>query len=238
MIRLRPAHQRGHADHGWLNTYYTFSFADYYDPDWMGFRSLRVINEDRVQPGRGFPTHGHRDMEILTYILEGSLEHKDSMGTGSIIYLGEVQRMTAGRGVTHSEYNPSPTDAVHLLQIWILPENPGLEPSYEQRKFSEQDRRGKLLLVASRAEGTGETKNGAVRIHQDAKLFASLLEDGETVRYDLPPHRHAWLQVARGAVTLNRQQLRAGDGAAVSQESALQISATSNGSEILLFDLA
>ncbi|HEV2113923.1 MAG TPA: pirin family protein [Terriglobales bacterium] len=235
MIKVRKAEERGHADHGWLNTFHTFSFADYYDPANMGFRSLRVINEDWVQPGRGFGTHPHHDMEIITYIMEGALEHKDSMGTGSVIRPGEVQRMSAGTGVTHSEFNPSRTEPVHLMQIWLLPERSGIKPSYEQRDFPRDERRGKLQLVAS-----GDAEDGALMIHQDAKLFATELAQGERVKHDLAPGRYAWLQVARGNVKLNGQELKAGDGAAVTSEPELVISANGDGkpSELLLFDLA
>jgi len=234
MITLRPSNERGHANHGWLDTYHTFSFDSYHDPEHMGFRSLRVINEDWVAGGKGFPPHAHRDMEIVTYILEGALQHQDSMGNGSVIRPGEVQRMSAGTGVTHSEYNPSPTERLHLLQIWIRPESRNLEPSYEQKKFAAEGRRGRLQLLASR-----EARDGSVTIHQDAALYAAALEPKETVRHQLEGGRHAWLQVARGAVTLKGVALKAGDGAAASDESALEVAgAGSEASEILLFDLA
>ncbi len=234
MIRVRPASERGHAKHGWLDTYHTFSFDTYHDPAHMGFRSLRVINEDLVAGGKGFPPHAHRDMEIVTYILEGALEHRDSMGNGGVIRPGEVQRMSAGTGVTHSEYNPSATESVHLLQIWIRPEARNLTPSYEQKKFDVAGRRGRLQLVASR-----ESRDGSVKIHQDASLYAAALAPGEKVRHKLAAGRHAWLQVARGAVMLNGQSLKAGDGAAVSDEPALDIAGDGSGeSELLLFDLA
>src|SRR5262245_55302257 len=220
MIQIRRRDERGHFDHGWLNTYHTFSFDRYYDPRHMGFRALRVINEDRVAPAQGFGTHPHRDMEIITYILEGALEHKDSMGTGSIIRPGEIQRMSAGTGVTHSEFNPSRTEPVHLLQIWILPEAVGIKPSYEQKQFSRDEIRGKLRLIASR-EPVGE----AVKIHQDVRLFATLL-DGQTIKYELPKDRYAWLQIARGTMKLNGTVLEAGDGAAASEESGLELSGT------------
>jgi quercetin 2,3-dioxygenase len=232
MITIRNAAERGHFDHGWLDTYHTFSFADYYDPRHMGFRTLRVINEDRVQPGRGFPTHAHQDMEIITYILQGALEHKDSMGTGSVIRPGDVQRMSAGTGVTHSEYNASKTEPVHLLQIWILPERRGLPPGYEQQAFPEAERRGTLRLVASR-----DGRAGSVTIHQDAEVYAGMLGNGHGVQHQLRPGRHAWVQVARGAVTLNGQLLHAGDGAQVGQEERLSFTAGGD-AEILLFDLA
>lgn len=234
MITLRPSAERGHANHGWLDTYHSFSFDTYHDPKHMGFRSLRVINEDFVDGGKGFPPHGHRDMEIVTYILEGALQHQDSMGSGGVIRPGEVQRMSAGSGVTHSEFNASPTERVHLLQIWILPEARGLEPSYEQKKFAAEGRRGKLQLLASR-----DARDGSVRIHQDAALYTAALAPKEAVTHALVAGRHAWLQVARGAVTLNGVALKAGDGAAVSDERALEISGAGSGdSEVLLFDLA
>jgi quercetin 2,3-dioxygenase len=232
MIQVRKAAQRGRFDHGWLDTYYTFSFADYYDPAHMGFRSLRVINDDRVQPGQGFGMHGHRDMEIVTYVLDGALAHRDSMGNGSIIRAGELQRMTAGTGVRHSEFNPSDTEWVHLYQIWLLPERKGLQPSYEQKAFAEEVRRGSLRLVAS---PTGE--HGSLTIRQDARLYLSTLQAGETVAQVLKPGRHAWLQVLRGRVTLGVQPLAAGDGAAVSDEERLEIIGH-NDAEVMLFDLA
>jgi len=228
MIELRHRDERGHFDHGWLNTYHTFSFDRYYDPQHMGFRALRVINEDRVAPAQGFGTHPHRDMEILTYILEGALEHKDSMGTGSVIRPGEIQRMSAGTGVTHSEFNPSRNEPVHLLQIWILPEATGIKPSYEQKEFNRDEMRGKLRLIAAR-----EPVTGAVKIHQDVRLYATILE-GQTITYDLQKGRFAWLQVARGSLQLDGIKLEAGDGAAVAENETLQI--TGNG-EALLFDL-
>jgi len=230
MIQIRKAEERGHFDHGWLNTYHTFSFADYYDPEFMGFRALRVINEDRVEPGRGFGTHSHRDMEIVTYVLEGELEHRDSMGTGSVIRPGEVQRMSAGTGVLHSEVNPSRSKGVHLLQIWILPERHGIRPEYEQKTFPAEERNGKLRLVASQ-----DGADGSLTIHQDARLFAGMLRNGEPIRYDLQPGRYAWLQVARGTVEVNGQKLNAGDGAAVEDEKALTLEGQD--AEVLLFDL-
>jgi redox-sensitive bicupin YhaK (pirin superfamily) len=232
MITVRPANERGHADHGWLNTYHSFSFASYFDPNHMGFRSLRVINEDWVQAGGGFGTHPHRDMEIITYVLEGALEHRDSMGTTSAIRPGEVQRMSAGSGVTHSEYNHSPAEAVHLMQIWILPAEKGIQPSYEQQLFPAEEKRGRLRLVAS-----PDGRDGSVTIHQDAELYVTLLEPGETVTHGLGPERHAWVQVARGGVTLNGTALQAGDGAAISAEDSLEITGTEP-AEVLLFDLA
>lgn len=232
MITIRKSADRGHLNHGWLDTYHTFSFDQYYDPDHMSFRSLRVINEDRVDAGRGFPTHSHRDMEIITYILSGALRHQDSMGNGSIIEPGDVQRMTAGTGVSHSEFNPSQSEAVHLLQIWILPNTRGLKPGYEQKAFSEEERKGRLRLIAS-ADG----REGSVTVNQDASIYASILEEGEEVTKSLDPQRHAWIQVARGEVEVNGNQLVQGDGAAVSEEEELKISATAP-AEILLFDLA
>ncbi len=232
MISVRRADERGHADHGWLDTRHTFSFADYHDPKYLGFRGLRVINEDRVQPGQGFPPHGHRDMEIVSYVLAGALEHKDSMGTGSVIRPGDVQRMSAGTGVRHSEYNHSKDEPVHFLQVWILPERRGLEPGYEQRHFSDADKRAGLRLIASR-EGT----DGSVTIHADAKIYAAVVEQGQRLRHALAEHRHAWLQVARGAITLNDRPLVHGDGAAVSGEPALTIAGAER-AEVLVFDLA
>jgi redox-sensitive bicupin YhaK (pirin superfamily) len=232
MIKIRKAEDRGHFDFGWLDTYHTFSFGDYYDPSHMAFRSLRVINEDVVQPGRGFPTHGHRDMEIVTYILEGALEHRDSMGSGSIIRRGDAQRMSAGTGVRHSEANPSKDEPVHLLQIWIIPEREGQQPEYEEKKFADEETRNRLRLIIS-----PDGNDGAVRIHQDARIYASVLDEGESVNHQIPTGRHAWLQVAGGAVALNGTQLKHGDGAAVSQENQLSIVARES-SEVLLFDLA
>ena len=236
MITVRPSGERGHANHGWLDTFHTFSFGDYHDPAHMGFRALRVINEDRVQPGRGFPTHPHADMEIVTYVLAGALAHKDSMGTGSTIRPGEVQRMSAGTGITHSEYNASQTEPVHLLQIWILPARRGLRPEYEQKAFPEAERRGRLRLIASE-----DGAEGSVTVHQDVRLYASTLASGEHVAHALAAGRSAWAQVARGGVRLNGTALAAGDGAAVSGESRLEIAANGaagTASEILLFDLA
>jgi redox-sensitive bicupin YhaK (pirin superfamily) len=231
MIQIRKSSERGHFDHGWLNTYHTFSFAEYYDPKWMGFRTLRVINEDFVKPQEGFPTHAHRDMEIVTYVLEGALQHKDSMGNGSVIVPGEVQRMSAGRGVTHSEYNHSKVDPVHLLQIWILTEKNGIEPGYEQKTFSDDEKRGCLRLIASR-----EGREGSVTIHQDTDLYASILKPGEKASLDLRPGRHAWIQVVRGEVLLNGQSLLDSDGAAVSDEKAAELTARTD-AEVLVFDL-
>jgi redox-sensitive bicupin YhaK (pirin superfamily) len=232
MVSVRPSAERGRSELGWLSSRHTFSFADYRDPRHMGFRSLRVINEDRVQPGAGFPTHGHHDMEIVTYVVEGALEHEDSMGNGSVIRPGEVQRMTAGTGVTHSEYNPSRTEPVHFLQIWILPERQGLAPGYEQRAFPAAELQGRLRVVASR-----DGRDGAVTVHQDARLFAARLAPGEEIVHALAPGRHAWVQVVRGELALDGTALAAGDGAAVSDTARLALSARAS-SELLLFDLA
>ena len=232
MITVRRSNERGGGDYGWLNTKHTFSFSDYWDPRWMGFRSLRVINEDYVAPSSGFPTHPHNDMEIITYVLEGQLEHKDSLGTGSVILPGDGQRMTAGRGIRHSEYNPSKSEQVHLYQIWILPEKKGLEPSYEQKTFPTEEKQRKLRLIAS-----PDAKDGSVKINQDARLFVTLLKPGEEVAHTFAQGRHGWLQVAKGSVELNGQKLGAGDGAAISDEQKLTIKGTKD-SEVLLFDLA
>lgn len=232
MITIRKAEERGHFDFGWLNTYHSFSFGDYYDPNHMQFRSLRVINEDFVAPGRGFPKHGHRDMEIVTYILAGALEHRDSMGTGSIIRRGDAQRMSAGTGVRHSEANPSAEEPVHLLQIWILPEAQGLEPEYEEKKFADDEKRNNLRLIVS-----PEGSDGSVRIHQDAKIYASLLDKEREVVHNLANGRSAWLQVAAGSVTVNGVTLKQGDGAAVSSEPSVRVTAQES-AEVLLFDLA
>jgi hypothetical protein len=233
MITLRRASERGHANHGWLDSHHTFSFADYYDPRHMGFRKLRVINEDRVQPGRGFGTHPHQNMEILSCVLEGGLEHKDSMGTGSVIRPGDVQRMTAGTGVTHSEFNASRSEQVHFLQIWVMPERAGLTPSYEQKTFSASDKQGKLRLVASR-----DGREGSVVIHQDLSLYATLLGAGEQVTHTLAPGRHAWVHVARGEVKIGDRKRVAGDAAAVSDEASLALDGVEGGGEVLLFDMA
>jgi len=232
MITLRKSEDRGHFDLGWLDTYHTFSFDRYYDPAHTHFRSLRVINEDRVAPGQGFPTHSHRDMEIITYILEGALEHRDNMGNGSVIRPGDVQRMTAGSGVSHSEFNSSRDQIVHLLQIWIVPDARNLPPSYEQKFFTAEDRSGKLRLIAS-PDGSA----GSVTIHQDARVYTALLNDSQLIKHTLPPNRYAWIQLARGTLTVNDLELKAGDGAAVSDEQELKIAAGEN-AELLLFDLA
>lgn len=232
MITLRKSENRGHANHGWLNSYHTFSFANYYDPAQMGFKSLRVINEDRVHSGKGFPTHSHNDMEIVTYVLEGALEHKDSLGTGSIIRPGDVQRMSAGTGIAHSEYNHSQTEGVHFLQIWILPNKKGVKPTYEQKTYSDEEKRGNLRLILS-----GDGRSNSVTIHQDVDTYTTLLDTGEQVIHQLKPNRHAWVQVARGSVMLNDNLLEAGDGAAVSNEESLTLVGKEM-AEVLLFDMA
>jgi len=227
MIALRPAEERGHTRLSWLDSRHSFSFDRYYDPRHMGFRVLRVINEDRVDPGQGFGTHPHRDMEILTFVLEGVLEHKDSLGSGSVIRPGDVQRMTAGTGISHSEFNPSRTEPVHFLQVWILPERPGLEPSYEQRSFPAAG----LRLVGSR-----DGREGSVRIHQDVLVYVARLSPGEEVVHALAPGRHAWIQMARGAAQVNGTRLGAGDGAALSEERSVTLRGV-DGAEALLFEL-
>jgi redox-sensitive bicupin YhaK (pirin superfamily) len=226
----RPAKERGHFNHGWLDTYHTFSFADYYDPNWMGFRSLRVINDDLVMPGQGFGTHPHRDMEIITYILSGALEHKDSMGNGRVIRTGEVQYMSAGTGVQHSEFNPSPNEAVHLLQIWILPDRKGVAPRYAEKSFAKLSP-GQFHLVTSK---TG--RDGSIAIHQDADLWLAKLAPGQTVTHALAGGRHAWVQVAEGEVILDGEPLSAGDAVGANQETKLELKATKP-TQVLLFDL-
>jgi hypothetical protein len=232
MITIRPANERGGADHGWLDTKHTFSFSDYYDSRHMGFHSLRVINEDRVAPGRGFGTHGHRDMEILSYVVSGGLGHRDSMGKSEVIRPHEWQRMTAGTGVRHSEMNASKTEPVHFFQIWIIPEAESIAPGYEQKLFAPEDKSGRLRLVASH-----DGREGSLKIHQDVSVYNALLKGGEAVEHQLEPGRHAWLQVVKGTVGLNGTRLGAGDGAAISEESTLTISAGDD-SEVILFDLA
>jgi quercetin 2,3-dioxygenase len=232
MITLRPARARGHKNHGWLNANHTFSFGSYYDPQHMQFRALRVMNEDFVSPGMGFGTHPHNDMEIVTYVLEGALEHKDSMGNGEVLRPGEFQRMSAGTGITHSEFNPSKDEPVHLYQIWQLPEKDGITPSYEQKRFPEEERRNQLRLVASRDQA-----DGSLLIHSDARVYLSTIDQGRSVTHELAANRYAWLQVLRGSVTLNGQPLDTSDGAAIANETSLNIEATTD-AEVMLFDLA
>lgn len=231
MFVKRPAGERGHGQHGWLDSRHTFSFSEYHDPRHMGFRALRVINEDRVAPGQGFGTHAHKDMEIISYVLEGALAHRDSLGTGEVLRPGEFQRMTAGTGIQHSEFNPSETEPVHFYQIWIMPERRGLPPTYEQRSFPETERQGRLRLVAS-----PDGQDGSLTVKQDVKVFLSTLEDGQQVTHEPGPGRYAWLQVLRGAVQLAGQELVAGDGVAISGEPTLVVQAYGP-SEVMLFDL-
>lgn len=232
MIRIRPARERGHFNHGWLDTWHTFSFGQYRDPDHMGFRALRVMNEDFVAPGSGFGTHPHHDMEIVTYVLSGALEHRDSLGHGEVLRPGEFQRMSAGTGIEHSEFNPSRHEPVHLYQIWLRPERPGLTPSYEQKQFDAAERHNRLRQVASR-----DAAEGSLRIHQDARIYLGSLDTGAEATQRLAAGRHAWLQVLRGRATLSGVPLQAGDGAAVSDEASLRIAAVED-CEVLLFDLA
>jgi len=232
MVTIRKAAARGHAQHGWLESYHSFSFADYHDPDHMGFRALRVINEDRVRAGSGFPTHSHRDMEILSYVLEGALEHRDSIGTGSIIRPGDMQRMSAGRGVSHSEFNASKSEPVHFLQIWLVPTVRGIEPGYEQKAFAPAELAAGLRPVAS-----PDGRDGSLTVHTDATVLCATLRPGQSVEHALAPGRHAWVQVARGALRLGDTALEAGDGAAVSGEAAVRLVA-SDAAEVLVFDLA
>ncbi|MGB2676827.1 MAG: pirin family protein [Candidatus Acidiferrum sp.] len=232
MIHIRKSDARGHANHGWLDSRFTFSFADYYDPAQIHFRTLRVMNDDRVAGGAGFPTHPHRDMEIVTYVLEGALQHRDSMGNGSVIRPGDVQYMSAGTGVTHSEFNASETESVHLYQIWMFPDHKGHKPAYGQKHFAEADKRGKLRLVVS-----PDGRDGSVKIRQDNELYATVLARGETVKHDLKPQRHAYVQVVRGSVTLNGQTLETGDGAAISEERSIELAGVQD-AEVLVFDLA
>ena len=231
MIAVRRASERGHGQHGWLDTYHTFSFNDYYDQQYMGFRVLRVINEDRVEAGQGFGIHGHRDMEIISYVLEGALGHKDSLGNGSVLRPGEFQCMTAGTGIRHSEFNPSDSEPVHFYQIWLLPDREGLAPSYDQRAFPEDERRGRLRVVAS-----PDGRDGSLTIHQDAEVLLTSLAAGERVTHELAPGRHAWLQVLRGSAQVNGVPLATSDGAAMSDESSLTVLATET-CEAMLFDL-
>jgi redox-sensitive bicupin YhaK (pirin superfamily) len=231
MITIRRSNERGHANHGWLDTHFSFSFADYYDPRFMGFRDLRVINEDFIEPAQGFPKHGHRDMEIITYVISGEVSHRDSMGNGETVRPNEVQRMTAGTGVLHSEYS-SPTDRTHLLQIWILPEKQNLQPGYEQKEFAREEKEGRLRLIASRG---GD--DGSVHINQDVKLYASVLKSGEEVSLEMESGRHAWIQLISGSLDVNGERLEAGDGAAISDESRLGMKALGENTEFLVFDL-
>jgi redox-sensitive bicupin YhaK (pirin superfamily) len=232
MMTTRLARERGHADHGWLNSYHTFSFADYYDAAQMGFRSLRVINEDRVQPGQGFGKHPHRDMEIISYVLEGALEHRDSMGTAGVIRPGDVQRMSAGTGVTHSEQNASKVEPVHFLQIWLLPDKRGVAPGYEQKMFSDQEKRGRLRVVAS-----PDGHEGSLKIQSDTRLYAGLFDKGQSGELPLARGRHAWVQVARGKVRINGAELEAGDGVSFSDEPLVKIEGVER-AEVVVFDLA
>ena len=232
MLNIRPAEQRGHAEHGWLDSHHSFSFAEYYDPAHMGFGALRVINEDRVAPAMGFGAHPHRDMEIISYVLEGALQHRDSMGTGSVIRPGDVQRMSAGSGVTHSEYNASKTEPVHFLQIWLVPSERGIKPSYEQKAFSSESKQGRLRVVAA-----PDGRDGSVTLHTDAVLYAGLFEPGERAELELADNRRAWVQVVRGQVRIAGSVLKAGDGAAISQETKLVIEGVEP-AEVLVFDLA
>ena len=232
MITIRKAEDRGHADHGWLNTYHTFSFADYHDPEQMGFRGLRVINEDRVRPGEGFGTHPHRDMEIISYVLEGGLQHRDSMGNGSVIKPGDVQRMSAGSGVTHSEFNASKDELVHFLQIWLLPAERGIKPSYEQKTFTPKETAGRLRLVAS-----PDGRDGSVTIHTDAAVYTGLFDKGVTGELAVAKGRYSWVQIARGKARINGHELKAGDGVALSGEDLVRIEGV-EASEVLVFDLA
>jgi quercetin 2,3-dioxygenase len=228
---VRRSIDRGHVQIDWLNSYHTFSFGSYQDRDWMGFRSLRVINDDIIAPASGFGTHGHRDMEIITYVLSGALQHQDSLGTGAVIYPGEVQRMTAGTGITHSEFNHSPSQSVHLLQIWIIPDTDNLTPSYEQKAFTPEEKQGKLCLVASR-----DGRDGSVTIHQDANMYVGLIAANDSISYQVQPNRSVWLHVAQGEVTLDDRLLTAGDAIAYPGGSKLELSSSTSG-EILLFDL-
>ncbi|MCO6511100.1 MAG: pirin family protein [Aridibacter famidurans] len=232
MIKVRKAEERGHANYGWLDTNHTFSFNTYYDPEFMGFRTLRVINEDRVEPGKGFGTHGHKDMEIISYVVEGALAHKDSSGGSEVLKPHEVQRMTAGTGIRHSEFNPSDEEKVHFYQIWIVPDQNSLEPGYEQTYFAPEEKKGRLRLVASKG---GD--DGSVKINQDVALYASILEEGDSVTHAFAEGRHGWIQVIKGSVEVNGMKLDASDGAAVSDESRIEIVSTAGESEVLLFDL-
>ncbi|TNE66164.1 MAG: pirin family protein [Alphaproteobacteria bacterium] len=231
MITVRRSEDRGHANHGWLQSQHTFSFASYFDPNHMGFGPLRVINEDRVQGGQGFPTHGHRDMEIISYVIDGALEHKDTLGTGSVIVPGDVQRMSAGSGIRHSEYNHSPADTVHFLQIWIIPAKEGIRPSYEQKRFTAEEKTGQWRLV-----GSPDGRDGSVTIHQDVNLYAALVKSGDSIEHHTRPDRNLWVQVVRGGVSVNGKRLKAGDGAAIEDEDLIELVASTD-SEVLLFDM-
>lgn len=231
MIEIRPAKERGHANHGWLDSHHTFSFADYYDPNHMGFRALRVINDDTVEGGQGFGTHPHRDMEIISYVLEGALQHRDSMGTGSVIRPDDVQRMSAGTGVTHSEFNASKVEPVHFLQIWLIPRERGIKPGYEQKTFSREEKSGRLRLVAS-----PDGRDGSTTVHSDALVYAGLFDGDQKAELALSPERHAWVHVASGRVSVNGHALAAGDGVALSSEPSVRID-SGEGAEVLVFDL-
>jgi redox-sensitive bicupin YhaK (pirin superfamily) len=233
MITIRPRHERGTANFGWLDSRHTFSFGNYYDPQHMGFASLRVINEDKVIPAKGFGTHGHRDMEIISYVLSGALEHRDSMGNGSVIHPGDVQRMSAGTGITHSEFNASAIEPVHLLQIWLLPNERGLQPSYEEKHFSPQEKPGQLILV-----GSSDGRDNSVTIHQDVNLYVASLKNSDTINYQIDKNRAVWIQVAKGSISLNGKLLEAGDGAAIVDETQITLTANNDTGEILLFDMA
>ena len=231
MLTIRKSEERGHANHGWLDSYHTFSFAGYYDPQHMAFRSLRVINQDQIAGGKGFGTHPHRDMEIITYMLDGALEHKDSMGNGSVIRVGDVQRMSAGTGITHSEFNPSATESAHLLQIWIMPNQESVKPSYEQISFSREEKLNQLRLIAS-----PDGRDRSVTIYQDAYIYASILEDGVEVTHTVKQNRYAWIQVARGSVLVGDRLLNTGDAISSDQIGDLKLTGKGN-AEILVFDL-
>ncbi|MEN9708308.1 MAG: hypothetical protein RIQ68_716 [Pseudomonadota bacterium] len=230
--QIRRANERGHANHGWLDSFHTFSFADYYDPAQMGFSALRVINEDRVSAGQGFGTHGHRDMEIISYVVEGALEHKDSIGTGSVINAGDVQVMSAGSGIRHSEFNPSASAPVHFLQIWVLPNATNHTPRYDQKTFTPDDKRGRARLVVS-----GDGRDGSLMIHQDADIYAGLLDDGASLKHELRPDRRGWIQLVRGALDVNGAKLSSGDGLALENERLLTLTASGANTEFLIFDL-
>lgn len=232
MITIRKSEARGKANYGWLNTKHTFSFANYYDPNFMGFSDLRVINEDRVTGNNGFPPHGHRDMEIISYVVDGALEHQDSMGHSSVIEKGELQRITAGKGIMHSEYNHSATDLVHFLQIWIQPDKRGLTPSYEQKKFSDQEKRGKLLLVAS-----NDGRDNSITINQDVNLYNGLVNNDDTINYEIADGRSIWIQIVKGSLFVNNKLLSSGDGAAIMEEKNITIKGNSEESELLMFDM-